>query len=687
MGKVLAPSSKPAVVAVLEKRFDGYKQARKQVETEWVLDFDAFMSKFSKDTGRDSDGEGWRSRVFFPMTKSKINVATSQVSDIWFQGGTFPFALKNTPEPDSPNEQLKELGFDLEERRRNMQKLIADQLIESKIKDELLEMLNSTALYGTGVLRAPFVTTRKRNRYKAKLKNKDLELPPIPPPDPDDPASVAEAEAAAKEAQELYIKNTEFALTEFEEAVPTARAVDPWDFFADPESNGDTQEMEGMFLRQLLMPHELDALKYINNVDGKPVYNTKAINDILREEQSTDELDDSSGPHRHRTSEETTTRGIYVFEYAGVLTKRDLAGQLNIPEEVNDIDPVEVIVTYSRGRLLRIVKNPFPGRMRPYHMVQWERIPGTPYGRGVARNLRHPQAFVNGMLRAYVDNKNLAANLMFAIRAESLEDGSSGDLRLRPGKNWRFADGTNVNEAFQSITVPDITGGIMEALERAEGWGDVASGIPRVLEGEQVTGPRETAFEVNERVKSAAKQLGLVMKYFDERIISPLMSAFYRWNMQFSERKDIQGDFEVVATGFSTFQNQTLRGITLKNFVQMLLNFPEQAERWNIDKMFDEIARTDNLDPDTYKYSDEEFEEIQAQKQEQQQMLMEQQQAMVEAEAAENEAEREHESEENQRDREAKLTQTLIQSEDKEKDRANRPSPQPGLPGPKRAGK
>ena len=39
------------------------------------------------------------------------------------------------------------------------------------------------------------------------------------------------------------------------------------------------------------------------------------------------------------------------------------------------------------------------------------------------------------------------------------------------------------------------------------------------------------------------------MKDFDEYVSAPFIRAMYRFNMQWSPREEIKGDYEVVATG------------------------------------------------------------------------------------------------------------------------------------------
>ena len=603
---------------VLGEKFEVYRKARVDIEAEWEQDFANYMQEYRPE-GSNSEGVGWRARVFHPMTRVKVTVAMSQISDVWFQGGRFPFDLKNSPIPDSPNEGLKELGFDLGDRLDRMRMKIKDQLIESKAKDELLAAGLNNAIFGTAVIRCPFITERKRNRYTAELP-KGMVLPDIPPePNPADFAefppeqqeqAFGEAQqmhaAAIEEAQRITRENVIFKLEEFSEIVPMIENIDPWDFFADPESLGNTQRMNGMFCRSYLTPAELDTRGKMKDEDGKAFYDEDVVTQILQM-NTKDYMDASAGRHRQQLQVHESEHSIAIFEYAGVVTKLDLKHhpELKVGDEIKDIDPVEILCTFCRGKVLRLKMNKFPGKMRPYHMVQWERLPGRPYGRGLARQLRDPQAVMNGFLRGYIDNKKLAGNLLFAISEDALEPGT--DLSLRPGKNFRFRAGMDIREKFQTITIPDITGGLLEGMIRADEWGDLASGLPKVLEGEAIRGGATTAFEINQRVSSAAKQIGLVLRYFDERIIEPMILSLYHWNMAQDDDPEIKGDFEVVATGFGTFQNKSVRSQLLKGFLAMVQSMPALASRYKLDVLMDQIAVADDVDIDEFRKTKDEI--------------------------------------------------------------------------------
>lgn len=583
------------LIKLLEERFSEWSQARSEREIAWESAWRNYMGQFRPEL-KPSEGEKWRSRVFFPLTKHKVALAVSNIADVVFQGGRFPFDIKNTPIPDSPdNAALKDLGFDMEERVKNMKALIEDQLIESKAEDQLYDCLLTAAIYGTACMRGPVVKMRPRNRWMAVTERELPDLPPRPSPE----ANLEEHmrwEEALRAARNEAERNLRFEMESRLEAAPAVEALDIWDVYPDPDCEGDIQKGLGVIYRSFYTEAELIDLTGLADADGTPVYNTEEIRLLLRERKSGEGCGDRGyvGPHR-RDPSEASTGMIAVYEFAGTVTRRDLEGITGFDaEEGDELDSAEVIATFAEGRLLRLARNDHPAKIRPYHLVQWERIPGSPWGRGVAENMKHPQSMANGLLRTMLDNKTLSSNLMFAVDESGLENPS--DLRYRPGFRFRLKPGFRAEEVVKSIVVPDISAGILDGLQLAINIADSASGVPDIVEGSRDKAP-ETAFAVEQKLSTALKQLGLVIRYFDERLIEPIVRSLYHWNMRYHHDNRVKGDFDIIATGFTSFHSKLMRSYQLRSWLLMASDNAEIRKKTKLSSLLSEYARTVDLDP------------------------------------------------------------------------------------------
>ncbi len=632
-------STDSSIARILTTRFENWRDARKPIEREWRLAFNNFVGRYKKEL-KSGEGETWRSRAFFPMTKQKVQSALAQIADSVFQGGKFPFDMTLTTLADSPNEALRDAAFDLEERLDKHKLLITDQLEETNAKKELLDAFRSGAIYGTCCIKSPVIMKRERNRFVSNLPD-DVDLVPVSPepaePEVPEDATDEQRQEIANEFEgrfNRFIGETEenqnritqfstFEMETFTEFSPGIENKDIWDIYIDPETE-DVQKGTGVYERMLLTDAELEEMRSRTEPTGekdedgedivRPVFDNDALTMLILESREVaDTTEDDKGNHRERENKKGTLKNTEVFEYSGILSKKDIldggqAETFGITEKdlEDDIGVMEVIATFSNNKLLRIIENPLPGQIRPFHVSQWERIPGRPYGRGIARNVRDAQSVANGFLRAFIDNKNLAAVLMFAIDEGALAPGT--DLKMRPGKNFRFIQGTNLREAFQTITVPDITDNILEGLARAIEFGDQASGVPKIVEGDPGV-KNQTAFAAQQQVAAAAKQLGLVIRNYDE-MNSSIIRSLYQWNMLHSEDEDIKGDFDIIATGFTSFQSKAIKSISLRNLLVIAQSDPESRLLINTEAIIRELTKLEDLNEEQFLNTPEEVERL-----------------------------------------------------------------------------
>jgi len=587
-----------SLFVTLSRLLESWKTYRKNtVEGDWNRAFDNFKGKFDDSLDKSyGQGSGWRSKAFYPLTEQKVMGAQSQLQDILFKGMAFPYNIKNSPIPDNP--ELSGLTKDpanktidpnapdksaeikaFEERMKNMKKVLDDQLVESDAASVGLMSIFDGALYGSSFFECP-KTVRKKRYIWDKGKNGN------------------------------YTKKEKF------EDVPTVERLDPWDCWADPECQGNIQTGLGFFHRQKLSI--VDVQKLYNLVfDVKTegtatgteshdyIYNKSEFDALL-----SDITDNGYKGHRPEVNSATDpkeaeeNRVYHVYTFSGAVKNSLLKEFMEV--EGRDEFHSEAIITFCNGRVIKSVLNPYPGGRRPYHMSPWTRIPGSPYGRGVAEKIFDAQKNVNRLMRMYIDNKRLSGNMMTAIDKKKLAKGSK--LDVYPGKNWEFDGGyaeNDVNKVLQPIFFPDVTDGVLSAISTMVEWADVSSGVPRILEG-NAGASSSTAFSDNQRLMAASKQLGLVLKNFDIYAWVPIVESFYDWNMEFNKDTTIKGDFSIVATGFSTFESRNMRKAELERIMMISPQVPELAERVKPEPLVNDWSEAAGVDPERYLLTEKE---------------------------------------------------------------------------------
>lgn len=587
---------------------------------------DGAINSYDTPVNEPSRGKkAWRSKAFHPLTEQKVMAGVSQLDDVLFRSDMFPYDLAVSPIPDEglvgqlfdtpPDQVTPELQARMQKERLAKQKLrlmklkIDDQLAECSAINEGRAVTFFAALYGTAAIEAPVVVRRTRNRYTETGK-----------------------------------------LKQTTEDAPAMRALDIWDCWPDPDCDGNVQAGRGFFHRQSMTLADLQSLHHdvfkktrsggTESFDFEYIKeNFDALLSIIKEKRPSAAPGSEANPTPARAEDRpwmakvsnTTKQDTHdLFRFAGRMPNDRLVGLIEGVED--DGGYTEVIIHFCEGHVIKASRNPFPLEERPFFLVPFTKVPGSCWGRGIPQKIFDYQENINRLIRMYIDNKRLSGNLMTAIDKSKLKNGET--LDIYPGRNWEFDHGLgemDVRKVIQSVALADVTGGVLEAVQMLMEWADQASGIPRILEGSEQAKTNATAYAENQRIIAASKQLGLALKNMDLYGWVPVIRAFYRWNMEFSKLDEIKGEYEVVATGFASFENKNLKKLDLERMMLMSTQNPILAARIKADPLVEDWFETSNLRVDRYLYSEE---EAQVKSQQEQQAALEQQQATFNLQAA-----------------------------------------------------
>lgn len=621
------------VAKVLTKRLEKWTEWRTDWEERWERAWRRLNNEYEKELG-ESEGVGWRSKLFYGATRQKCRVARSLIVENVLNTGRAPFDLTTTPIPDSQDSKAfgGELNIEPEERVKNMRKLIHDQFVETKFNKHLFNLISSQVELGTGVLKGPIVTHKKRNSWEPEIPldieqagqqimeqaagqaQQQLQAAAQQGASEEELQQLqAQAEQATQQAlqtvQALYKENVKYRLKQTEEPSPTFETLDLWDYFPDPDSE-NPQEGLGVFERQVLTSESFADLALIKDSNGKPMFDEKKIKKLLDEacddESHTTDYLDHRGPHREDWK---GREGEYfaVFTYAGKLTEMDLtddkAETSETETDLKDYQSTEYIVTMCRGEILSMVENPSKRGLRPYHAAQFSRQPGSPFGWGVPDEMEHAQKAYNGFLRLFIDNKRLAGNLGIVMDQTKIQNPNEA---LTPGFKLKMKAGADVRQAVMPLTFPDVGGNLLEAMSYCERWGNSSSGIPAFLDGDDTQHRANTAFEANELKTSALKQLGMPIRYLDEDVIVPLVTMMYDWNMENLKDETIKGDFEICAKGYASFKDRTVMGVELRNLLALKAQDPELNGIFDVEEIGKKLAEIGEVPEEHFLLSDEE---------------------------------------------------------------------------------
>lgn len=575
---------------VVDECFKWFKLERENLlEENWRLAYDAFKGAYSSENlsrWRKLEGFEWRSKVFVRLTKHKVVSAVSQIEDIVFQGGQLPWGISPTPYPETaPGIRLDKK--EAEDRCTRMKVRIDDILNEARAERVIKGSVLEKSVYGLAWLKSPVIRPFRYLGPELVLPQDDAGLVANYPP-------------------ELISRYGRHELRVKTKMAPVMENPSVWEIFWDME-NPDPQDGQGIIHRVMMSPGQLRQLL------RRPGYNREAINAILanlksREGQTRTVSDRAEGPYREGLM--NLWRNIPVYEFYGRAEKKLLKGR-GKPDLQAGSDEVEIITVVAGAEPLVIwgpEPNFYPGQVRPLHLDRWEDFPHEPGGEGIPASIKDSQMMVNSAVRCFIDNKALSSNVLIAGRSGALAPGQS--KQLYPGKFFELAEHIQrAQDAIQFFSPQDVTGGLLDLVNLFERFADEESNLPRLLQGEVARFSPKTAFESSQLLTAANKAMGKIIRNMDENHIEPVISGLYYWIMATDPDETIKGDYTVSATGFSSYTNRTIRGRELTSFLGFALSNELLARLPKISKLFREIARVRDIDPDEFIKTDAELEE------------------------------------------------------------------------------
>ena len=609
-------------VGWVEDRLAQAERAREHDEARWLQAYHNFRGLYGKSVRfRESE----KSRVFIKVTKTKVIAAFGQLVDVIFGTGQFPIGVKETKVPEgvstykhldnAPNietsqpEQEEETPeevvnpFDVgyvgdgkvlkagatfsagesalenaldeadvafkdgpnpdpqalqlspaKDAARTMEKLIHDQIEESNGSSELRNALFESALFGTGVVKGPFNFNKTLSRWE---KDEDT---------------------GERTYNPLAVR------------VPRIEFVSIWDFFPDPNAT-TMEDCEYTFHRHKMNRSQLRGLAKLPHFNKDQIRECLGMGSNYTEKDYETELKDN-----HHTEEYGD--GLFeVLEYWGVMDAQYAreAG-MELPDEVDDLDEVQVNAWVSNGKLLRGVVNPFTPYRLPYNAFPYERNPYSFFGIGVAENMDDSQQIMNGHARMAIDNLALSGSVVFDVDESALVGGQS--MEIYPGKVFRRQSGMQ-GQAIHGIKFPNTTQENLQMFDKFRQLADEQTGIPSYSHGQTgVQSMTRTASGMSMLLGAASLNIKTVVKNIDDFLLRPLGKSYYQWNMQFFEGElAIEGDLEVNAMGTNSLMQKEVRSQRLTMFLQTAQN-PAIAPFVKISKIVSELAYSLDLDPD-----------------------------------------------------------------------------------------
>lgn len=507
------------------------------------------MIDYATETAPVQGNTPQRSHVVINIIRPKCETAEGRFSDIQLPTDDKNWGLKATPVPelaksltDTRPVRLKgaeEPLLDGEGKQRtvadiaqsdietakskmaDMEREIDDQLNECNFNSECRKAIRNAVRLGTGILKGPVIVKDMKKTWKT-------------------------VDGDGKSVRVLH---------EEESYTPSSKSIDPWDVFPDPECREDIRRAAYIWERETILPRELRQLA---GIEG---YLSDQIELALQEEPFKLSVA-TPKENQFLVKYNTIAKGSAYekWEYTGELNREDLEAlgcECSSPFET-----VSANVVMVNDHPIKVQLNPMDTGDLPYDFFQWTARSGLPWGMGVARMLMWPQRVIIAAWRAMMDNArdSAGANLVVGNGIEPADGKwSIGGKKLW----WATADDVNIQQSFAQFQVGNNQQELQAIIELALRFADIESTLPMLFNGEKGELP-ETLGATNVMVDSANVALRSRVKLWDDAITRPHISRYYDWNMQYSDKEEIKGDYKVDARGTSVLLERDQQGQTIE---------------------------------------------------------------------------------------------------------------------------
>ena len=553
----------------LRSKFDTYAKERRELEVQWLKNLRQYKAIYDPDV-KIPDG---MSKVYPKDTHTKITGWTAKMMEMMFPAQEKNFTVKPSPFPNISQEdqqsiintlyaQQQELANQdpanpqpvqpvtseqiekavkefAEQRATQMEMECADQLSDKGIDYPELckKAIRRGGIYGFGVAEGPQVKFQDERSFEL------------------DPATGQFVSVTKSTPRPYYT------------------VLKAWDTYPDLSAE-KWHEQEGLFTRKAFSRHGLRKLAEDGNYFGD------IITGYLR--------DQNSGNYKIREYEtelavikktSTTAAGIdarkyEIIRYYGFITAQELMDiGVNIPVNAQTKDILADIWLID-DKVIKADTAPFGETVADmfHEFVPDEDEDGPLTGTAKVELLRDSQLKLCSADRMLMDNMSESARSVFEVNDDLIDSAKrpgniSGGMTIH-----RTGDGNEANyPALRIYDIPNHTPNLLAYRRQLLEVFDSESHLQSWTMGNAQ--PLGEAFRTSNNMSMMKAGGDMVTKddvrSFD-RFVKSLVGSLVQWNMEFNEKKDIKGDFQVMAKGSISLVAKEVRGASLDQLISTL---------------------------------------------------------------------------------------------------------------------
>jgi len=462
-----------------------------------------------------------------------------------------PAGVQTVPAKDYAQQQLDEA----KKRAEKAQTRIDDWMEECNIHAEVRKVTDSLSLYGTGVLKGPIPTVKRRRTSSVR-----------------DGAMVMEM---------------------VEEIIPASKAVNIRNFYPDPACGEDIHNGSFVFESDSWSAKQLrecmDSPEHLGYLHDE-------IMAVLEE-----------GPGKRNM--ETHTRKIVedderfeVWYFYGDVSAEDVESA-GCECKAYTTETIPVVITMVNDRVIKAAVSHLESGEFPYDVWVMRRRADFWAGIGIAKQIMPAQKELNGANRNMLDNASLSGGPQIVLDDEAIVP-ADGNMKLYPRKVWRKLPGAtmdDVRKAFLAVTIDTRQVELMNIIQFSLDMADRLTGFDLIMQGQASAAP-ETATSSILKTQASGSMLRRIARTFDD-FFEPHVKRYYDYLMADPDVPDDEkGDYCVVVHASSSLVERAIHDQTIIQLTQIAAN---PASGLDFELWTKELMKSQRMNYNAMKISDD----------------------------------------------------------------------------------
>lgn len=393
---------------------------------------------------------------------------------------------------------------------------------------------------------------------------------------------------------------------------PASKEIDPRNLFPDPGCGEDIQRGSFTWECDRITYKQLREMREMMTEEIDPLTGEKTETPMYLDSQIAKCLEDGPMGLKPKSGKYIPNQKDVFEIWYGYVTA-DYEDMEAAGCKCDKADGIPAQITIVNDLVIQAALSPVDEGEFPYDIMVFDRIPGTPWGKGVARKVRVQQRQINGLERAWMKNAGLSAGPIIIFARNKLKAIDGGKLGVRPFAVFDadVESTDDVHKLVTTIEIPsrqtELLNGINFALLRAE----KLTGLSLQDQGQQGSNMETAQGRLVLQNNSNTLQRRIA-RNADDGIIEPHVRRYYAYWLAHAEGDKGAADHQIEALGSSAlFERDAENQFLLQVYTSGMAKDP--ANRIDPDKFAKELFRSNKFDPSRIQYTDDEWKQVQEQ--------------------------------------------------------------------------